>query len=90
MCPLIRQTIRGCGTLPHVGEHPGTIYVIAFVGAGIVAGLMKFPNPVIGAIGGGSIAAVVFLPMYLAGAYSRATLSDRLTLKSKVREPADG
>jgi hypothetical protein len=28
---LLRQIWRGCGTLPHVGPHPGTAFIVGFV-----------------------------------------------------------
>lgn len=37
---IIRQIIRGCGTLPHVGDHPGTMLVILLVGMSAMFGAM--------------------------------------------------
>lgn len=68
MLHLARQVIRGCGTLPYVGEHPGTPFVAMFIILGAVAG---------GWIGMGMMAAV-FLPIHLLGAYDRAEYSDRI------------
>lgn len=67
---IIRQTIRGCKTLPHVGEHPGTVTLILFL---VFGGLATKPS-VLGIFG----TALFLLPLYLHGAYGRAELSDRL------------
>lgn len=65
---VFRQTLRGIGTLPHVGEHPGTLVL----GMSCVAGVCATANWV-----GGLIMLLVLGPIYLAGAYYRAEDSDR-------------
>lgn len=76
MSRVLKQCWRGCGWLPHVGDHPGTGMCVGLV---LVTGLA-------GAKGGGLVGfcvaatagALVYVPMYLYGAYSRAQLSDKL------------
>jgi len=71
---IIVNTWRGCGYLPFVGSHPGTLHLIALL--------------VLGAVGGGWIGVLVMgafcLPIYLYGAYDRAVLSDRLRNREGV------
>lgn len=59
---LLYHTIRGCGELPTFGHHPGTPIVIAFIIAHTLAmgwfGLI--------------MSCLMFLPIYLWGAYSRS------------------
>lgn len=75
MMRVIRQIYRGCGTLPHVGEHPGTVFLLMFIIMGAFAGVR-------GGIWGvlvGAVAMFVFIgPLYFWGAYDRAQLSDKL------------
>ena len=71
-----RAIIAGCGTLPHVGEHPGTGFVAMLILTGGAAGVR---NGWPGVIGGASLMAIVFVPMYLWGAYDRARISERTT-----------
>jgi hypothetical protein len=72
---MLKQIMRGCGMLPHVGEHPGTLLLFIFILMGAAAGVK---GGWAGALGGASIMAIVFVPMYLYGAYDRAKLSDEL------------
>lgn len=74
----LRQMIRGCGTLPHVGEHPGTTPLFGFVALGAIAGAGK---GLWAAVGGAVLMAVFIGPIYLYGAYDRANLSDQLERK---------
>lgn len=60
---------RGCGSLPHVGAHPGTAFLLVMLAAGLLAG----------SLGGLAIMGAVCLPIYLLGAYERAVLSERLS-----------
>lgn len=85
-CHWARQIVRGCGTMPHVGSHPGTGYVLAMIGAGGCAGLK---GGVIGFAIGAAIMGSVMLPLYFAGAYGRAQLSDRLSM-TRARAAALG
>lgn len=71
---VIRQIIRGCGSLPHVGEHPGTGLVVIFVTVTGVIGANA--SGVLGAVCGALFAAAAFGPAYFHGAYKRAQLSD--------------
>lgn len=70
----IHHIIRGCGTLPHVGEHPGTVLIIAFVVIGAMAGAKGGWK---GALFGAGVMAIVFVPMYLYGAYMRSVESEQ-------------
>lgn len=71
---FLNQVVRGCRALPHVGGHPGTGVVVAFVAMGFVAGVRAgIAKGLIGAL----IMLAIFGPMYLWGAYDRAQLSDR-------------
>lgn len=72
---FVRQITRGCGKLPHVGEHPGTALAIGLVAMGALAGNK---GGWIGALGGMAFMALFILPIYLYGAYDRANLSDEL------------
>lgn len=77
---ILRQILRGCGTLPHVGEHPGTLHLAALLCAGALGGLNE------GWAGAASCAAIVALaigPLYLYGAYDRANLSDDISAQQK-------
>lgn len=73
---IIRQIIRGCGTLPHVGDHPGTVFMLAFLMIGALAGAER--GGLRGSIGGALAMAVFILPLYLKGAYDSAQDSDRI------------
>lgn len=72
---MIRNIIRGCGTLPHVGDHPGTGTYIVLIGMGMAAGINGGPVAV---IGGGVFMAVGMGLVYFWGAYDRAITSDRI------------
>lgn len=81
MTRIMRQCWRGCGWLPHVGNHPGT---------GPVIGLTLITGAA-GAQGGGLVgfviaslaAMLIYGSMYFYGAYSRAQLSDALERRTK-------
>lgn len=77
---MIRQIIRGCGNLPHVGNHPGTAWVLFFMLMGALAGAEH--GSWRGAIGGAVFMALGIAPLYLWGAYDRAKLSDRIVAGS--------
>lgn len=75
-----RQIIRGVGTLPHVGSHPGTHILFCMMAAGALAGLHSG-----GAVG--VLLGVLFMmagigPIYLCGAYDRACHSDMLEARN--------
>lgn len=76
---LIKQIIRGCGDLPHVGTHPGTgICIMLTIVTGIAA---SHGESLIGLMAGCVLGAAVYGPMYLYGAYDRANISDSLSRK---------
>jgi hypothetical protein len=75
---VLRQIIRGCRNLPHVGPHPGTVPLILFLGMGLAAGVGRGLLP---SVIGGLLMLTVFGPMFLIGAYTRARLSDHLEKK---------
>lgn len=77
---FLRQAIRGCGTLPHVGEHPGTLMLIAFLLMGALAGEKGGWR---GCIIGAAVMALFIGPIFLWGAYDRANLSDQLEAERK-------
>jgi len=70
---MYRQVCRGCGTLPHYGDHPGTLVLIVMCFAGLVAG----------GVAGLIIMLVVFGPVYFWGAYERAEDSDRYARRQR-------
>ena len=80
----IRQIIRGCGTLPHVGEHPGTTFLVLLILIGAAAG---HDGGWRGCIGGALLMAAVFVPAYLYGAYSRANDSDQYEAERSAQMP---
>jgi hypothetical protein len=59
---LLHHIVRGCGELPTFGHHPGTPIVIMFIIAFTIAtgwhGLL--------------VSCLLFLPIYLWGAYHRS------------------
>ena len=78
---FIKQALRGLGSLPHVGPHPGTGCAIAF---SMMPGIAAWPHGFWAVIGGFAFGAAIFGPIYAYGSYDRAELSDRLERK---REP---
>jgi len=72
---LLRQTLRGCTSLPHVGEHPGTLIMFIFI---LMGGFAGAKGGFWGFLGGASFMALFIVPCYLVGAYSRAQYSDQL------------
>lgn len=77
---LIRQTIRGCRTLPHVGEHPGTAPLVICLLLGAWAGAN---GGIYGCLRGVTIMGLFVVPCYLFGAYGRAQESDRMVRKGE-------
>jgi hypothetical protein len=80
----LRQIVRGCGALPHVGSHPGTGMLIIFILLGAAAGVRGGWR---GALGGAAFMALFMVPMYLYGAYGRANDSDQLAAQGKDTPP---
>jgi hypothetical protein len=81
---IIRQIIRGCGTLPHVGEHPGTDTLIVLLVLGMIGGSQK--GGWIGGLVGLAGMAIIIGPVYLYGAYGRACLSDELSSEQGAQD----
>ena len=75
MSHLIRHIIRGCRTLPHYGEHPGTIMFVALILFGAVAGAR---GGWIGALIGVGAMLAFNGPFYLYGAYERSREEERI------------
>lgn len=71
----IQHVIRGCGTVPHCGEHPGTGFIFMMAAMGLAAGAK---GGWIGALGGAAIMLSWSLPLYLWGAYNRSRISERM------------
>jgi hypothetical protein len=78
---FIRQIVRGCGTLPHVGSHPGTGTVFFLVLMCGLAGASK--GSWRGALVGAVFMATFMLPLYFYGAYDRANTSDEIEGRRK-------
>ena len=73
----LKQVMRGCGTLPHVGSHPGFEGAVGMLVVGGVFGAED--GGWRGVLGGVLLAAIFVVPLYLIGAYDRANESDRLS-----------
>jgi hypothetical protein len=58
----LRHVVRGCGTLPKCGPHPGTIWLAFFILTGAIAVSW------LGAV----VTLGFFGPLYLYGAYERS------------------
>ena len=82
MKKIIKQTIRGIGNLPYVGEHPGTPVFILMIFTGILAGCGR-GNIYLGLFGG-LVMILFFGPLYLYGAYDRANISDSV-IKRRIK-----
>lgn len=82
---FFRQALRGIGSLPHVGHHPGTAPVLAII---LLPGLAFLPHGAWAVMGGITFGAIVFGPIYLCGSYDRAELSDRLERKRTMKSEA--
>jgi len=78
MIQAIKQAIRGCGTLPHVGPHPGTFWLVVFVLMGALAGAKGGWG---GALTGGLVMLSAYGPIFLLGAYERAKDSDSAAMQ---------
>lgn len=73
---MFKQIWRGCGTLPHVGEHPGTVPTLFLIAiTGLACAAAGWQGVAVGIV----IGSIFYVPMYLYGAYSRAKLSDSLS-----------
>lgn len=73
---VLTQIWRGCGSLPHVGNHPGTAICVGLTLITGLAGAQSGGLP--GFCFGAALGCLVYGPMYLYGAYSRAELRDNL------------
>lgn len=72
---FFRHLVRGCGTLPHCGEHPGTMWLVTFVLMGAMAGAK---GGLVGVFGGAGTMLAVFGSVYLVGAYDRSKTDERI------------
>lgn len=70
-CSLLGHIIRGCGYVPHCGNHPGTTIVLALLLISTIGGLDCV-----------AVSSLMFLPLYFWGAYDRSVMSERLCLKN--------
>lgn len=75
MMTALRQTLRGCRRLPHVGEHPGAAWLAGLI---LLGGAVGSGDGALAVAGGAAMMAAVMGPLFLFGAYQRAALSDRL------------
>jgi hypothetical protein len=71
--------------MPHVGDHPGTGMCIGLTIITGLAGVQK--GGFIGFAVAATAGALVYVPFYLYGAYSRAELSDGLERRSLMENP---
>lgn len=78
----VRQTVRGCTKLPHVGGHPGTTFLVLIVVITALAGGYKSGLP--GILFGGALAGAIFGTIYAMGAWSRAEISDRILRRHQI------
>lgn len=81
MMKRIKQTVRGCGYLPHCGEHPGTgvLFILVLGGAAVAGKAGGLGGVVLGA----AVMLLVYGPLYLYGAYTRAVENDRMKERKK-------
>lgn len=84
MLRMIKQVWRGCGYLPHVGEHPGLLVAVFLIIAGFLAGLKR--GTFIGGLVGMAIMFVCVGIPFLYGAYMRAEDNDRIDRNNAERE----
>ena len=82
---FFRHIIRGCGYLPHCGEHPGTGFLIFLVFMGAAAGAK---GGWFGALIGASVMFVAFGSIYLIGAYSRSKTEEQIEKRNREPEEA--
>jgi len=74
--------IRGCGTLPHCGEHPGTIFLYGLVLMGAIAGAK---GGWFGALCGAVVMLIFSGSFYLYGAYERSKTEERIEARNDER-----
>lgn len=77
-----RQTLRGCTTLPVVGAHPGTSFLLLMIAVSGLAGAQD--GGVIGFLFSALAAGIVFGAIFAIGAHGRATWSDRHRRRAAV------
>ncbi|WP_415907105.1 hypothetical protein [Oleiharenicola sp. Vm1] len=84
MVSFVGHVIRGCGTLPHCGSHPGTVFLALMVLMGAAAGSK---GGALGMFGGAGVMLVFGGAFYLVGAYSRSKTDEELEarLRAKTR-----
>lgn len=74
MLKFFRHVRRGSGYLEGYGEHPGTLYLFAFI---LMGGLAGARGGIWGFLGGAVVMAVFMLPMYIYGCVERSKGADR-------------
>lgn len=77
----LKHIIRGCGYLPHCGEHSGTIPLVFLVLLGIIAGAN---GGLKGALYGGATMLLIFGSFYLVGAYERSVMDEKISQKENT------
>lgn len=83
---FFRHLVRGCGTLPHCGEHPGTMWLVMFALMGAMAGAK---GGLVGVLGGAGIMLAVFGTVYLVGAYDRSKTDEHVDRQNtSIAQPA--
>ncbi len=70
----LKMILRGMKNLPHVGRHPGTGAVLILIFMGGMAGIS---DGIKGALIGAGLMVILFVPIYLWGAYDRARISEK-------------
>lgn len=81
---ILKDAMRGCRWMPHVGSHPGTPLLFILIVMGGLAGSGSSEDAFLkGLLVGSFLMAVPFGALYLAGAVARARLSDRVTRKDQ-------
>lgn len=78
---FLGHIIRGCGTLPHCGGHPGTVFLALMVLMGAAAGAK---GGLIGALGGAGVMLAFGGTFYLLGAYNRSRTDEEVA--ARLRE----
>jgi hypothetical protein len=74
MLKFFRHVRRGAGYLEGYGEHPGTLYLFAFI---LMGGLAGARGGIWGFLGGAAPMALFMVPIYISGCVSRSKLADR-------------
>lgn len=78
---FVRHVLRGCGTLPHCGSHPGTVFLALMVLMGAAAGSK---GGAIGMLGGAGVMLAFGGTFYLVGAYNRSKTDEELEARLRA------